>query len=102
MPAPTHVIVISPIAKLADVLSVLGVTPTTSLYTAADAPVRTETHRVRSGPVSSAQMAIVDAHIASPHPDLAGVTCVKWTLSDPSPYNATLASLGLTTLDGSI
>lgn len=104
MPAPTHVIVICPIPKLADCLSILGIDVSNgpNLYTEADAPVRSATHQVRSGPVNSTQMAAVQAHIASPDPDLEGVICCLWLRSEPSPYDDLLTTHGLTTQDGSI
>jgi len=98
---PTHVIVISPLAQVADCTTVLGLTPTASICTLSDTPVRPVTHRAVSGGFTTAQKLIIDAHMASPHPSLTGVVCRYWLISKPNPYQGILAELGLTTDPGS-
>lgn len=48
----TQVLVIAPVAKIGDVNTVLGLNPTTPIFTSADTPPRTETHRAGNGGVT--------------------------------------------------
>lgn len=101
MPAPVHVIVIAPLDKLDEVVSIIGIAaPTASLFTEADAAPRTETHRARSGAVTAPQRAVIDDHMTSPLTGLEGVVCALWPRDQPTPYDGMLTTMGLTTDDG--
>lgn len=91
MPAPTHLIVVSPLDKLTAVQVKWGFVCTAPLYTVADTPPRPETHRARSGSASASQLAMAQAHLTSPDPDLLGVRVAVWVRDQPSPYAALLA-----------
>lgn len=100
MPAPTHLIIVSPLDKLTAVQVKWGVTisPTApDIYTLADAAPRSATHKVRSGSATSSQLALAQAHINTPDPDLEGVVAALWPRDQPSPYVQLLADNGLTT-----
>lgn len=102
MPAPTHVIIVSPLSEVSGCTSVLGLTPTSPIYTEADPVPRTATHKALSGGMTTTQRAAVDAHIASPNLSIPNTVCTLWLRSDPSPYAAILDNLGLTTDPGTV
>jgi hypothetical protein len=105
MPAPIHVIAITPIALVSAVQSVTGMLCAASLYTETDPTPRTETHRSRSGPVTASQRAQLDAakdvdgNIIATNidPSFVGVAFKDWPKDQPSPYPGMLADMGLTT-----
>ena len=101
---PTHVIVICPLALIPDALLVLGLDLSNGapLCTEADPPIRSITHKLRAGSVTTMQRAAVDAHIASPSPGLEGIKCYLWLRSDPSPQAAIFAECGVTQNNGSM
>lgn len=100
MPAPTHLIVVCPLDKLSALTLKWGITislSAPSIYTISDATPRSETHKSRSGSASSSQLALAQAHISTPDPDLDGVIAALWVRDQPSPYAQLLADNGLTT-----
>lgn len=101
MPAPVHVIVICPLAKLADLATALSITPTAPVFTLSDPIIRPVTHRARSGAVNATQRATIDDHLVTPNPLLEGVIFCDYPRDLPSPYPQLLIDNGLTTNDGS-
>lgn len=100
MPAPTHLIVVCPIGKLAALELKWGIAiglDAPSVFTTADPIPRTATHKPRSGSATSSQMAFAQAHLANPDPDLEGVIVAFWVRDQPSPYQQLLSDNGLTT-----
>ena len=100
MPGPTCAQIIAPLSKVDDVLTILlmDISNGSELFNASDSPIRIATHKVVSGRVNPAQIAAIQAHINSPHPDLAGVICTLFVLpAGPVPtFEQTLLANGLT------
>lgn len=109
MPAPIHVMCIAPVALVSAVQSATtfpgepGILCDVPLYTAADPIPRTETHRIRSGPVKAQQRAQLDAATVGGEidatlidPSFVGVRIVNRPMDLPSPQPALMAEMGLT------
>lgn len=103
MPAPIHTIVISPVDKLDELLSITGYTPTSALYTISDTAPRSISYKARSGANTVAQREMLDlATVAGEivatniDPSLDGCVFKDWPRDQPSPYSALLSNLGLT------
>lgn len=99
MPGPVQALVIAPIGTLTALYNKWGVDPTANVYTEADAPPRTVTHKARSATTNPTLSALINAHNTSPDPDLPGVLAALWQIGVQSnPYQTILADNGLTTV----
>lgn len=103
---PLNTLVIAPVDKLDELLSVTNYAPTAPLYTLADLErPRVVSHRARNGRNTSAQQALLDAATVEGvivavniDPSLEGCLFKSWNLpGEVNPYAATLAAEGLTT-----
>lgn len=86
-----------------------GLNATSNVYTEADTPPRSPTHKAGNGSLNAAQLALlqgagedVNGYIQAENidPGLVGVLCKVWDRSlgaASNPYNAMLAENGLTT-----